>query len=113
MKTSCQVILMPDVECIDDLLLVIGGWGHAGIADIAAAPGCAGDGTVNIDDLLAVISGWGACPGHTCSESSMPQSVSDCMDDASKEYTAYTAEWTAYVDDCVDALCKAHIISCD
>src|SRR5262249_2878784 len=81
--TCCADINGSGCVNIDDLLLVINGCGHAGNADIAGASGCSGDGTVNIDDLLAVINGWGACPGHSCNESAMPQSVEDCMDAAS------------------------------
>jgi hypothetical protein len=43
----------------------------------------------------------------------MPQSVNDCMDDASELYTAYTDEWDAFVNDCIEILCRAEIINCD
>jgi hypothetical protein len=51
---------------IDDLLLLINGWGPcAGTpencpADIA--PGNVGNAVVDIDDLLMVINAWGPCP---------------------------------------------------
>ena len=40
---------------VQDLLLVIAGWGAPG-GDLN------GDGTTNVQDLLLVIAGWGACP---------------------------------------------------
>ena len=55
---------------VDDLLVVINGWGACGDpkncpADIAPAGGggggSGGDGVVNVDDLLAIINGWGPC----------------------------------------------------
>jgi hypothetical protein len=53
-----------DVNCdgavnVDDLLIVINGWGSCP----KGQPTCPGDvdanGVVNVDDLLAVINGWG------------------------------------------------------
>ena len=49
---------------VDDLLVVINGWGLCGMGDCPAdiTPTSNGDGMVNVDDLLAVINSWGACP---------------------------------------------------
>jgi hypothetical protein len=46
---------------VDDLLVVINGWGQGqgNTADIT------GNGLVDVDDLLQVINGWGSCPGAT------------------------------------------------
>ena len=110
--TCCADINGSGCVNTDDLLAVINGWGEPGLADVA--PDCGGDGTVSTDDLLAVINGWGGCvPGTQCSESGMPTSVSDCMNEADQRFTAYSPEWDEYVNDCVDALCKAEIIDCD
>jgi len=43
------------VVAVGDVLLVIDGWGGAGIADLN------GDGTVNVTDLLALVNAWGPC----------------------------------------------------
>lgn len=104
---------------VDDLLAVINGWGPcpsppaACPADIM--PTMCGSGTVNVDDLLLVIGNWGPCilGNSTSAEQSMPTSIQDCEDDASELYEAFTTEWNAYVNACVDALCKAQIIDCD
>ena len=40
---------------VDDVLLVLSGWGGSGTGDID------GDGLVNVDDLLLVIAAWGPC----------------------------------------------------
>jgi len=104
---------------VDDLLAVINGWGACPSPPTA----CPGDmvptmcpsGTVDVDDLLLVINNWGACPlgNSTSAEQSMPASIQDCEDDATELYEAFTTEWHAYVNDCVEALCKAQIIDCD
>lgn len=51
---------------VDDLLVVINGWG---LCDKPCPPQCAGDiaptggnCAINVDDLLAVINAWGQCP---------------------------------------------------
>jgi hypothetical protein len=51
-------VVKSGVVNIDDLLVVINGWGATGanIADLN------GSGLVDIDDLLMVINGWGPCP---------------------------------------------------
>jgi hypothetical protein len=50
---------------VDDLLLVINGWGPCPTTGSCPAdfiPQPAGDDQVNVDDLLGVINAWGACP---------------------------------------------------
>ncbi len=47
---------------IEDLLLLIAGWGQTGnVADISGVEGIP-DGIVDIADLLALIEAWGLCP---------------------------------------------------
>jgi Dockerin type I domain len=47
---------------IDDLLLVINGWGNCPTPPTPCPADVNASGAVNIDDLLAVINAWGACP---------------------------------------------------
>jgi len=99
---------------VDDLLAVINGWGGSGIADIAfGSSNCGPNGVVNVDDLLLVINSWGACPTFTGGEDDMPTSVNDCMNYCSQQHPGDQAGYTACVNDCVEALCKAEIIDCD
>lgn len=56
----------PDIDAsgsanVDDLLLVIGGWGPCGSMECPTDVN--GDYQTNVDDLLSVINGWGQCPG--------------------------------------------------
>jgi hypothetical protein len=61
--TFCESDVAPKgggngVVDIDDLLLVINGWGQS-----PPNPGDVnGDSLVNIDDLLMVVNAWGVCP---------------------------------------------------
>jgi len=112
--TCCADINGSGCINVDDLLLVINGWNFAGSADIV--PACGGNGVVNVDDLLAVINAWGDCSGNACTgslENDMPTSVNDCMNYCSQQHPGDQAGYTACVNDCVDALCKAEIIDCD
>ncbi len=53
---GCPADLKPDgLIDIEDLLLLINGWGADGIGDIN------NDGTTDITDLLFLVSDWGEC----------------------------------------------------
>ena len=105
---------------VNDLLVVINGWGTCPSSPALCpgdlAPYGCGNNTVNVNDLLVVIDDWGCNalsnenPGAT---GGMPTSVQDCMEDCSLEYEAYTAEWQDCVNKCVQGLCEAQIIDCD
>jgi hypothetical protein len=47
---------------IDDLLVVVNGWGACPIPPLPCPADVNHSGSVNIDDLLAVVNAWGACP---------------------------------------------------
>jgi hypothetical protein len=68
---SCAADISPfpdgdGVVDVDDLLVVINGWGDCPVPPIPCqadvAPLGAGDGVVDVDDLLVIINGWGPCP---------------------------------------------------
>jgi len=110
-STCCADINASGCINVEDLLLIIGGWSSAGLADIS--PACGGDGSVNTQDLLAVISGWGPCPGFSCFENDMPTTVSECMQVCGQQFPGDTAGYNACLSDCIEALCKAELIDCD
>lgn len=101
-----------DINCdnlvsVGDLLAVINMWGCPGsscCADVSSAP--LRKGTVNVSDLLLVINSWGPCPGYSGVVGSL-ETVQDCMDACSEGYTPYTPEWSACVQECINALCEA------
>ena len=113
-QTPCGADVNSDgVVNIDDLLHVINHWGTCGApcpSDCGPGP-CGGDGVVNIDDLLLVINQWGPCDHSYIA--TFPTSVNDCFTECSESYEAFSPEWFSCVNDCIDALCKAHIIDCD
>ena len=44
---------------VDDLLVIINGWGACKVPPAACEGDISGDGTIDVDDLLAVINNWG------------------------------------------------------
>jgi len=66
------VLLVPYIDCyadlngdgwvnVDDLLMVINGWGTCPTPPAGCPGDVNDDGNVNVDDLLAVINNWGIC----------------------------------------------------
>jgi hypothetical protein len=97
-----------DVD-VNDLLMVITNWGTNGSTGGDIAPLCGGDNIVNVNDLLAVISHWGSCSGGG---GSMPTSISDCMTQCTNAGLT-GAEWSMCCAECIEWLCKQHLIDCD
>jgi predicted outer membrane repeat protein len=101
------------VSCVvdvDDLLMVINGWGTPGNSAADTAPAPCGNGVVDVDDLLVIINNWGACPGCTDESGITLQDAEDCMDAASLEYEPFSAEWDDVVNKCVEGLRAAGLI---
>lgn len=103
---------------IDDLLMIVNGWGRPGAADIGPSPAiCGGEGHTDIDDLLMVINGWGeqSGPGCDCSVSAgeSPLTVGDCWDTCQDEYPDDIDLWLECYRGCIDALCKQGLIECE
>jgi hypothetical protein len=63
--------------------------------------------------LFSIISHWGPCPGYTGGETSMPNSISECMEQADNLYTTFSQDWYDLMRDCRDSLCKRQLIECD
>jgi hypothetical protein len=101
-----------------DLLLVINHWGNCpnppALCPGDVSPTECGDGLVNTGDLLEVISNWGCHPLNYSGEGgiagSFPQSVQDCLDDASEYYEPHSEQWNNFVNRCIEYLCTEHII---
>jgi hypothetical protein len=103
---------------VDDLVAVILGWGACASPPAACptdvVPLPCGNGIADVDDLIAVILSWGLnCATSEYDDVGSMESVEDCMDKASETFTAYSPEWIAMVQQCVQALCEAQIINCD
>lgn len=97
-----------NVVDIDDLVLVITGWGNPSLGDVATSSNsCVSNGFTNMDDLVAVITHWGNCPNFTGPPvDGIPTSFQDCWNKCSASFEAGSSEWHECMDACILLLCR-------